>query len=40
MNRSELEQVILTLNGLGFKVEWADANAETFLVRATAARSS
>ena len=40
MNRQELEQVIQTLNDLGFKVEWVDANAETFLVRATSARSS
>jgi hypothetical protein len=40
VSREELEQVILTLNGLGFKVEWVDAQAETFLVRAIAARST
>jgi hypothetical protein len=40
VNRAELEQVIQTLTDLGFKVEWADANAETFLVRCIAARSS
>ena len=40
MNRQELEQVIHTLNGLGFKVEWVDAKAETFLVRCIAARAS
>lgn len=38
MSREELEQVVHMLNNMGFKVEWVDPQAETFLVRVTSAR--
>ena len=38
MSREELEQVVHMLSEMGFKVEWADATAETFLVRVMGTR--
>lgn len=38
MTRDELEQAVRLLNSMGFKVEWVDATAETFLVRVPSAR--
>lgn len=38
MNREEIEQVARMLHEMGFKVEWVDAEAETFLVRVMSAR--
>jgi hypothetical protein len=38
MTRHELDQVIVALTNLGFKVEWTDLNAEVLLIRAMPAR--
>lgn len=38
MTREELAQVVAMLTDMGFKVEWVDAQAETFLVRVMSAR--
>ena len=38
MSREEMEQIIHLLHNMGFKVEWVDAQAETFLVRVMEAR--
>jgi hypothetical protein len=39
MTHDEIEQVVLMLANLGFKVEWVDPNGESFLVRVQPARS-
>ena len=38
MSREEAEQVALMLHDMGFKVEWIDTQAETFLVRVMSTR--
>lgn len=38
MSKDEALQAMQLLHDMGFKVEWVDAEAETFLVRANGAR--
>lgn len=40
MNKTEIEQAIHLLRQQGFIVEWYDAQAETFLIRAIPARAA
>ena len=40
MNKEQTTEVITLLYEMGFIVEWVDAKAETFLIRAIPARTS